>query len=522
MQMQQSFLSAEPGSTRDLRLLLFFLFVVAITNGFHVEGLPLYKEEPRRVLIAQEMLISGDFISPTLFQKPYWKKPPLHNWRIAACAGGDGLLTILEARLPTLAAFVLLGAGVFVLIRILAPGGNAIFGVLVSMMNGIMLVEFARTAQPDMLLTMFCLFSYGLFMLRPQGTLYLVLSSFFMGCSILTKGYGPLFFYPGLLLYCLLYEERKGWWLRRLCLHAVLSLLLPLIWLGLYASENDLAKLFSVLGSEVAIRAEGDGGNFFLHLIAFPAKMLLALLPWPLVLLVIRRRLQFVRTPLFLSSLCIAATSFGVFMCLQNSLERYLLPAIPFLGIMFAHWIPRDAELPKGYQRSIVFVVVTAALAAVGFFAGRGYIEALPWLAIPLVFSIGYVFYRGRNINVHGVFSALALLLLWEHGYYLAKGLESPQPGPVIEQAAEVMEPLELPWVLEDSFFPVELGTDYTRTTGTLGHYSHIAEERGLSAGEHILWSTTDEHPGCEVLEALRFRKGPSPIYLMQCEGRQK
>lgn len=513
---------ATPQERREALLVVFFLFAVAVTNGFHAEGLPLYKEEPRRVLIAQEMLLTGDFISPTVFQKPYWKKPPLHNWSIAACAGGDGLLTKLEARRPTLGAFVLLGAGVFVLLRLTAPGAHAVFGVLASMLSGIMLVEYARTAQPDMLLTMFCLFSYAAFMLRPAGRLHLIASSVFMGCSILVKGYGPVFFYPGLLMYALMFESRRMWWIRRLLLHAALSLVLPLLWVGLYAADNDVWRLFGVLGSEVAIRAEGGGGGFFTHLLAFPLKMLLALLPWPVVLLFVRKNIRMKRTQVFLSSMCIAISSFTIFWLLQNSLERYLLPAIPFFGILLAHWIAKDATLHSAYQRIISTLIVLASLGAGGFFLGRGYGDALPYLAIPLVFSIAYGFCKSRDLDTHAVCMAVAFLLFWEHGYYQAKGLESPQPGPVLEQAEAAVVDLKLPWIVDNAFFPVELGTDYTRTTGRLGHFSHIAQEGGMLEYPHILWSPTDAHEGCVVQTSLRFRKGPSPIYVLRCVGRQK
>jgi len=36
---------------------------------------PLYHEEPRRALIAEEMLISNNFIKPTVLKETYLKSP---------------------------------------------------------------------------------------------------------------------------------------------------------------------------------------------------------------------------------------------------------------------------------------------------------------------------------------------------------------------------------------------------------------------------------------------------------------
>jgi len=60
-------------------LLLFILLNLILYTNI----VPLYHEEPRRALIAEEMLISNNFIKPTVLKETYLKKPPFHNWCIA-------------------------------------------------------------------------------------------------------------------------------------------------------------------------------------------------------------------------------------------------------------------------------------------------------------------------------------------------------------------------------------------------------------------------------------------------------
>ena len=43
---------------------------------------PLYLEEPRRALIALEMIYNDNYIVPTEFGEYYYKKPPVWNWII--------------------------------------------------------------------------------------------------------------------------------------------------------------------------------------------------------------------------------------------------------------------------------------------------------------------------------------------------------------------------------------------------------------------------------------------------------
>ena len=64
----------------------------------YTDRMALFHEEPRRAIVAQEMLMSGDYIVPTMYQVPYCKKPPFHNWLIVLTSSVRGEVSGPSAR----------------------------------------------------------------------------------------------------------------------------------------------------------------------------------------------------------------------------------------------------------------------------------------------------------------------------------------------------------------------------------------------------------------------------------------
>ena len=67
---------------RSIISLIIILFFLAVNLLIYVNKMPLYHEEPRRVIIANEMLLKGNYIVPTVCNENYLKKPPFQNWVI--------------------------------------------------------------------------------------------------------------------------------------------------------------------------------------------------------------------------------------------------------------------------------------------------------------------------------------------------------------------------------------------------------------------------------------------------------
>src|SRR5438128_2048207 len=84
-----------------LLALIFFGYV------YRAADVSMRGEEPRRAEVAREMIERGDWVLPRYQGTPFYSRPPLHNWLIAASFLGVGERSAWAARLPSLAATLL-------------------------------------------------------------------------------------------------------------------------------------------------------------------------------------------------------------------------------------------------------------------------------------------------------------------------------------------------------------------------------------------------------------------------------
>ena len=91
---------------RDLILIACVCFIL---YGFGLGTLQLKHEEPRRALVAREMILTDTWLVSHLNGEPYLAKPPAFSWQIAFFSIVAGEVTETTARLPS--ALAVLGIG---------------------------------------------------------------------------------------------------------------------------------------------------------------------------------------------------------------------------------------------------------------------------------------------------------------------------------------------------------------------------------------------------------------------------
>jgi len=148
---------------------------------------------------AREMLVSNNFLEPTLDFQPHWTKPPLTYWAIAAGVRVFGLNTwgarafLIPAYLFTILAMYLLG-------EVLWGKGGGGWTALVyasSLMTGVA----ANVVSTDTLMTMWAALATSFFwkgMEENDGRSFLLFWAF-TGGAFLTKGPPGILFLSGLL-----------------------------------------------------------------------------------------------------------------------------------------------------------------------------------------------------------------------------------------------------------------------------------------------------------------------------------
>ena len=85
-----------------------FFLILTFALFSHLDYLPLKFEEPRRGVVALEMEMSGNYLTPTINGEYYYNKPPIYNWILV------GLFKVFNScedwvlRIPTVLSFLLI------------------------------------------------------------------------------------------------------------------------------------------------------------------------------------------------------------------------------------------------------------------------------------------------------------------------------------------------------------------------------------------------------------------------------
>ena len=119
-----------------------FLFYFGL-NTFGLVG----ADEPRYAQIAREMLDRGDWVTPTLYGKPWLEKPPLYYWRAMAAYIIFGV-SDWSARLPAATAATLMVFVVYFFARRFLSGAQLNAALMTASSAGV--IGFARGAGTDM------------------------------------------------------------------------------------------------------------------------------------------------------------------------------------------------------------------------------------------------------------------------------------------------------------------------------------------------------------------------------------
>lgn len=351
-----SFATMTAISPSDRRELLWFLVLalLVLAAGYGLRA-PWPADEPRFVLVAKQMVESGDWWFPHRGQELYADKPPLYFWLLASAYALIGswrwsfLLPSLLASLGTLALTWDLGR------RLWSPriGLWAAGAVLVC----VQFVYQAKRAQIDPTVTL--LITLGLWgllrhlLLGPDRRAFL-LGCFAAGLGVITKGVGflPLLLIPAFLgLRALGFQHmahiarRQGRWWPGLAMFllAIALWLLPMATLAL--ADGDPAHrqyLQELLFKQTATRYASAWGHqqpwwYFAEVIA--TGWLPFALAWPWLLRPWRAAWQARDARVWLPLLW--GLSILLFFTLSaGKRDMYILPALPAFALAAAPFLP--------------------------------------------------------------------------------------------------------------------------------------------------------------------------------------
>lgn len=363
---------------------------------YGVTAYPLKWEEPRRALVAFEMVARQDYVVPHLLGEPYRNKPPLHNWLIVLAAGNDSARIVpLTVRLPSLLAAL----GTALLLFVLGFGAGKAPHPLPALLflTAAVPIQFGRAGETDMLFTFLLMSAIAAFDLgrrRRSPAIQWVLAQAFVALAVLAKGVAPLFFYPPVFFLVSRRRAEFPFSARAFVLGAVMLLLIVSAWIAPFAAESSLAALFRQASVEIAERTplhqSAPGAN---RQPPYPIMLFLAAFPWSLVLLAllfrrVRRAAGGLRAEPYLA-LATAVAVWGVLALaiVPRARPRYVLPLIPCAAVVAAFVLAppraRDAAPLAGRRRSVLargraWLVLGGVLVALVLVASQETLAATP------------------------------------------------------------------------------------------------------------------------------------------------
>jgi len=176
-------------------------------------------DEPRYAWVAREMAETGDWVSPRLYGKPWFEKPPLFYWGAALCFKLFGV-SEATARLPS-AISALLATLALAWLALRLYDAETARWLLLLLPTTVGMIGFSHAAATDMpfsgMLTIAMVAAAVLLGLtRNENTpiiprtpwLVLVLFGFFLGLAVLAKGPAAIILCGGSVFFWALFTKR--------------------------------------------------------------------------------------------------------------------------------------------------------------------------------------------------------------------------------------------------------------------------------------------------------------------------
>jgi len=358
---------------RRLEIAVVVLLLIGLFGGLHL--MDLRGEEPRRALVAFEMLRSGDYMQPTIQGWAYYNKPPLFNWTIAGLYRLFGSQENWVVRLPSLLLYSLTCLGHYLYVRREQGHQIAFLAATISVANAHLL--YFGTVLSGELDLFYAAIVYAQVLCIAEGFcqkkwLALFLGSYLLlGLGFLTKGLPSIAFQGLTLLTFSMAYSRWRWLFSWQHIVGGLLGLFPVV-AFFYAHEQQTGQSFRYLFNlleEASQKSAAESGPaaILLHLLEFPLQVIINLLPWSIVvyfLLSSKLLPKLRKQPVLWLGLLFVVGNIWIYWLSPGNRDRYLYPFFPFLASLLAWALLR--RRPTWY-RPALWLLLVMSLARVAY-----------------------------------------------------------------------------------------------------------------------------------------------------------
>lgn len=336
------------------RMILALLLVVLVVSYFiNLSVVPLHLEEPRRALIALEMMYNGNFLVPTEMGVAYFKKPPFFNWLLVASFKLFGV-SEFSARLVTIISMLGMGLATFAFVKKYVNRQVGVFAGLFVLISADLYFHFSQLAEIDVFYSLVVLLSFfGIYHFFEKKKWVVLFTVVYLLTSIgfLTKGLPSLVFTPISLLAWFIYKRK---FMMLISWQHALGIIIFALTAGgyflAYSQYNDPSGFVNDLWSQSSERTliEKSAMDFVKHVFSFPLTILKDILPASLFLI-------------FLFDKDVRARWW------KNDVVRFCI--ILFAANIIVYWVSPGARTRYIYMLYPLLIVPMTQLALLGYTA---------------------------------------------------------------------------------------------------------------------------------------------------------
>ncbi len=315
-------------------------------------------EEPRRAVVSLEMVLSGNYISPSLNGLPYYNKPPVFNWLMAGAFNLFGSFDEWLVRLPSLLAYLFLGLLCFLGFKKYVARETALIASLAFLTGGeLLFYGSVNSGEIDLFYSLLVFLQvFGLFHFYQQkkyGWLFLW-SYLFVALGFLTKGLPSLAFQALTLTgMAIAYRDFKLLLSWQHVFGIVLLVAVTGSYFWLYAEQADVWAFLFRQFKEASQRtgAETPIMETIMGTFTFPLRVGVLLLPWSFLAAFFFFKGFFKSlksNPLILFSALFIVVNIPIYWISGDFKARYLFMFLPFLCLLLSHYFhTKHQDLPK-------------------------------------------------------------------------------------------------------------------------------------------------------------------------------
>jgi 4-amino-4-deoxy-L-arabinose transferase-like glycosyltransferase len=364
-----------------LRAVAVVLLVWAVIYLPALGSIAIKGEEGRRILPAIRMLETGNYVVPQVGSNPYYRKPPLVNWLVAASFKFLGVRNEWTARIPSALAVLAVAVAFVTVARASLGSRGSVIAALIWMTN-IGMIEKGRLIEIEALYVslsgLAIIFWLSFWDQKKSPWLIWIPASVFLGIGLLAKGPTHLVFFYAIVLAVLWHA--KDW---RLFFHPAhfvglaIMLAIPGAWAIPFVQRTTTDVAVDKWSAQYTGRLKGVDFKFFSWIQNVP-RSLVYFLPW----LLLFPFAQFSKFPdqaqqSFARALAWGiAVPFVVVNLVPGAVARYSMPTIVPASWLLAMICAANAlQWPRSWKRNdwdwtkiaAIFVGLGLVIGAIGY-----------------------------------------------------------------------------------------------------------------------------------------------------------